>query len=205
MARFFYIGFHKGGIILKEPTKLIIKPYKDNYIAWVADFLILYLIPCVVDFFLDLFTDIYIDWKWYGIGFIIYFLAVSLIAIVARLCYKGKLIVTAEEVIKIHGKKVQFHIKKEEIVSICIRKVNPFIKLLVFISGFIGDICTDLIFFRFYHAEEFEVRRFCGVIIENSLSEEDDKNLQEFAESVTYNQAKKICEILGIPFTVIKN
>ena len=77
--------------------------------------------------------------------------------------------------------------------------------MLVFISGFIGDICTDLIFFRFYHAEEFEVRRFCGVIIENSLSEEDDKNLQEFAESVTYNQAKKICEILGIPFTVIKN
>ncbi len=77
------------------------------------------------------------------------FFSVGLIAIIARLCYKGKLIVTAEEVIKVHGKKVQFHIKKEDIVSICVRKVNPFLKLLVVISGFIGDICTDLIFLDF--------------------------------------------------------
>ena len=190
---------------MDKPDQLVIKPYKDQYIAWAVDLFILYLIPCVVDLFLDLFTNIYINWKWYGIGFIIYFLVVSLIAIVARLCYKGKLIVTAKEVIKVHGKKVQFHIKKEDIVSICVRKVNPFLKLLVVIGGFIGDICTDLIFFRFYNAEIYETRKFCGVIVLSSLSEDDDKNLKEFAESVTYNQAKQICEMLGLTFTVIKN
>ncbi len=189
----------------EETKQLIIKPFKDHYIAWMLDFFILYLIPCIVDLFIDLFTNINVNWKWYGIGFILYFTVICLIAGIARLYYKGKLIVTSDEVIKIHGKKIQFQIKRENIVSICIRKVNPFLKLLVVISGFIGDLCTDLIFFRFYHAEIFEVRKFCGVIEQCSLSDEDDKDLQEFAESVTYKQAKKISEMLGIPFIVIKN
>lgn len=118
---------------------------------------------------------------------------------------ENKKTITQDEVIKIHGKKIQFQIKREDIVSICIRRVNPLLKLLVIISGFIGDICTDLIFFRFYHAQVFEIRRFCGVIEQNSLSDGDNKNLREFAESVTYAQAKKISELLKIPFSVIKN
>lgn len=190
---------------MNQPTQLIIKPYKDNYIAWILDLYILFIIPVVVDVFIDIFSDINVGWKWYVLAFILYSVIIGTIAGIARICYKGKLIVTADEVIKIHRNKIQFKIKRENIVSICIRRVNPLLKLLVVISGFIGDICTDVIFFRFYHAEVFEVRKFCGVIEQHSLSDEDDKELQEFAESVTYNQAKKISEMLGIPFSVIKN
>ena len=191
--------------MINESKQLVIKPYKDQFIVWIIDLYILFIIPCVVDMFIDIFTDIEVSWKWYGIAFIIYTTIICLIAGIARLCYKGKLIVTKNGVIKLHGKKVQFQIKKEDIVSICIRKVNPFLKLLVVIGGFIGDICTDLIFFRFYHAEVYEKRKFCGIIEQHSLLEGDDKDLQEFAESVTYNQAKRISEMLGIPFIVIKN
>ena len=190
---------------MNQPTQLIIKPYKDNYIAWILDLYVLFIIPVVVDVFIDIFSDINVGWKWYGLAFILYSVIICTIAGIARICYKGKLIVTTDEVIKTHGKKIQFKIKRENIVSICIRKVNPFLKLLVVISGFIGDICTDLIFFRFYQAEVFEIRKFCGVIEQHSLSDEADKELKEFAESVTYNQAKKISEMLGIPFIVIKN
>lgn len=190
---------------MNKPEQLIIKPYKDQYIAWVAVICVSYIVICLIGITISFIVNDEIPWVAIYIGFIICFLVVSLIAIMARLCYKGKLIVTAEEVIKVHGKKVQFHIKKEDIVSICVRKVNPFLKLLVVIGGFIGDICTDLIFFRFYNAEIYETRKFCGVIVLNSLSEDDDKNLKEFAESVTYNQAKQISEMLGITFTVINN
>lgn len=190
---------------MNKPDQLIIKPYKDQYIAWVIAFCVVYIVLCLVGIIGSIIVNDEIPWFYICIGFVIYSLVVCLIAIVARLCYKGKLIVTAEEVIKVHGKKVQFHIKKEDIVSICVRKVNPFLKLLVVIGGFIGDICTDLIFFRFYNAEIYETRKFCGVMVLNSLSEDDDKNLKEFAESVTYNQAKQISEMLGITFTVINN
>lgn len=190
---------------MNPSTQLIIKPYKDNYFAWISDLYVLFFIPVVVDTFVDIFTDINVEWKWYGLAFILYSVIIFTIAGIARFCYKGKLIVTEDEVIKFHGKKIQFRIKKKDIVSICIRKVNPVLKLLVVISGFIGDICTDLIFFRFYNAEVYETRKFCGVIVQNSLSEGDDKELKEFAESVTFNQAKKICQILDIPFILIKN
>ncbi|HIY77796.1 MAG TPA: hypothetical protein H9728_02010 [Candidatus Borkfalkia excrementavium] len=189
----------------EETKQLIIKPFKDHYIAWVISICLLYIIACGIGIIISIAIGELIPWVAIGVGFIIYSAIVCLIAGIARLCYKGKLIVTSDEVIKIHGKKIQFQIKRENIVSICIRKVNPFLKLLVVISGFIGDLCTDLIFFRFYHAEIFEVRKFCGVIEQCSLSDEDDKDLQEFAESVTYKQAKKISEMLGIPFIVIKN
>ena len=190
---------------MNQPTQLIIKPYKDNYIAWIMFVCVAYILVCCIGIIVSIVVHDVIPWIAIGIGFIICFIIVGLIAGIARICYKGKLIVTANEVIKTHGKKIQFKIKREDIVSICIRKVNPFLKLLVVISGFIGDICTDLIFFRFYHAEIFEKRKFCGVIEQHSLSDEDDKELQEFAESVTYKQAKKISEILEIPFIVIKN
>ncbi len=190
---------------MNKSTQLIIKPYKDNYIAWLIDFYMLIIIPCVVDIFVDIFTDIEVCWKCYVFAFVIYSIVICLVAGIARFCYKSKLIVTEEEVIKIHRGKIQFQIKKEDIVSICIRKVNPLLKLLVVIGGFIGDIGTDLVFFRFYHAEVFEIRKFSGGIVQHSLTDKDDKNLQEFAESVTYRQAKKICEKLGLPFNVIKN
>lgn len=177
---------------MNESAKLIIKPYKDQFIAWVISICVLYIIACGIGVIISIAIDESIPWIAIGIGFIICFVVVSLIAVIGRLCYKGKLIITADEVVKIHGKKIQFQIKRENIVSICIRRVNPFLKLLVVISGFIGDICTDLIFFRFYHAEKFEIRKFGGVLELSSLTpEEDVEGLQEFAESVTYNQAKK--------------
>ena len=190
---------------MNEPTQLIVKPYKDHYIAWVMSVCVAYILICFIGIIVSIVVNDVIPWIAIAIGFIICFVVVGLIAGIARLCYKGKLIVTKNGVIKLHGKKVQFQIKKEDIVSICIRKVNPFLKLLVVIGGFIGDICTDLIFFRFYHAEVFEKRKFCGIIEQHSLLEGDDKDLQEFAESVTYNQAKRISEMLGIPFIAIKN
>ena len=189
----------------KSNEVLTLKPYRDNYIAWVIDFWLVYVVLCVVGIILSIVVGEAIPWLIIGIGFLIYIAGVSLIALIARLCYRGKLIVTADGVIKLHGKKVQFKIKREDIVSVCVRKMNPVLKLLVILSAFIGDICTDLIFFRFYHAEQFEERRFSGVIIQRSLSEEDDKNLREFAESVTYNQAVKICKLLDIPYKIIKN
>lgn len=190
---------------MNQPTQLIIKPYKDNYIAWIISICVAYILVSCIGIIVSIVVHDVIPWLAIGIGFSICFIIVGLIAGIARICYKGKLIVTADEVIKTHGKKIQFKIKRENIVSICIRRVNPLLKLLVVISGFIGDICTDLIFFRFYQAEVFEIRKFCGVIEQHSLSDEEDKELQEFAESVTYNQAKKISEMLGIPFIVIKN
>lgn len=190
---------------MNHSTQLIIKPYKDNYIAWIISFCVAYVMVCCIGVVISIIGDDIIPWAAILIGFVIYLAVVCLIAGIARLCYKGKLIVTEDEVIKFHGKKIQFRIKKKDIVSICIRKVNPFLKLLVVISGFIGDICTDLIFFRFYDAEVYETRKFCGVIVQNSLSGDDDQELKEFAESVTYNQAKKICQILDIPFILIKN
>ena len=205
IAYYIYIRSYKGRIVLNEPTQLIIKPYKDNYIAWIISICLVYIIACGIGITISIAIGELIPWKTIGIGFIICSVMVCLIAGIARLSYKGELIVTSDEIIKVHGKKIQVQIKRENIVSICIRKVNPFLKLLVVISGFIGDICTDLIFFRFYHAEIFEKRKFCGVIEQHSLSDEDDKELQEFAESVTYKQAKKISEILEIPFIVIKN
>lgn len=190
---------------MNHSTQLIIKPYKDNYLAWIISICVAYVMVCCIGVVISIIIDDVIPWVAILIGFIICLAVVCLIAGIARLCYKGKLIVTEDEIIKFHGKKIQFRIKKKDIVSICIRKVNPVLKLLVIISGFIGDICTDLIFFRFYNAEVYETRRFCGVIVQNSLSEDDDKELKEFAESVTYNQAKKICQILDIPFILIKN
>ena len=188
----------------KSNEVLTIKPYKDNYIAWVVSVCLLFDVVLIIGIIVDACYE-RLDLRIYAVIFVAIFAGVSLIALIARLCYRGKLIVTADGVIKLHGKKVQFKIKREDIVSVCVRKMNPVLKLLVILSAFIGDICTDLIFFRFYHAEQFEERRFDGVIIQRSLSEEDDKNLREFAESVTYNQAVKICKLLDIPYKIIKN
>lgn len=189
----------------KDSDRLIIKPYKDNHLAWVIDLCIIFIIPVLVDLLISLFSDNEVNWRLYGICFAICF-AICAIVFMVRLFYKGRLIVTAEEVIKIHGTKIQFRIKREDLVSVCIRKVNPLIKLFVFLSSFIGDICTDLIFFRFYHADVYEERKFDGFIrIKSTPQEEIDQNLREFAESVTYRQAKKICELLDIPYSVIKN
>lgn len=189
---------------MNKSAQLIIKPYKNYFLVWTIWFYLLFIILSIFVILASIFTNSEIEWKLLGISSAIYFLAISSIAIIARLCYRGKLIVTTEEVIKMYGKKIQFKIKKEDIMSICIRKVSPFYKLLVILWVFIGDMCTDLIFFRFHRAEVC-VQRFSEIMFAHSLTDKDDKNLQEFAECVTYNQAIKICEKLGLPFNVIKN
>ena len=45
----------------------------------------------------------------------------------------------------------------------------------------------------------FNERRFFDFYRVNSISEEET-DLKEFAECVTYKQAKKICDFLGMPF-----
>ena len=111
---------------MNPSTQLIIKPYKDNYFAWISDLYVLFFIPVVVDTFVDIFTDINVEWKWYGLAFILYSVIIFTIAGIARFCYKGKLIVTEDEVIKFHGKKIQFRIKKKILFLYAYKKLILF-------------------------------------------------------------------------------
>ena len=150
----------------KSNEVLTLKPYRDNYIAWVIDFWLVYVVLCVVGIILSIVVGEAIPWLIIGIGFLIYIAGVSLIALIARLCYRGKLIVTADGVIKLHGKKVQFKIKREDIVSVCVRKMNPVLKLLVILSAFIGFIISSAFSAILVYAQEllpFKVGLVSGI------------------------------------------
>ena len=185
---------------MENTDKLVITPYRDIFITWVlfVDLCFVFMICFIIG--LSLYDGEKIPWIGLIIGFLCFSALTALVAIVFRLCYKGKLYITSDEVIKVHRKKVQFKIKKSDIVSIGVRKLHPLVKLFsLLLQCFLGDMGTDLIFFRYYQAEIFNERRFFDFYRVNSISEEET-DLKEFAECVTYKQAKKICDFLGMPF-----
>ena len=141
-----------------------------------------------------------IPWKYIGITFAIFLSIVIIVAVISRIIYRGVLVVNEDELIKLHGKKVQFRIKRENLLFIGIRRSNIFTKLIILISAWIGDLCTDMVSFRFKEAEIFEKRQFGKTLTMSSLTEEDCLNgVKEFVECLTYRQARKISEMLKIP------
>ena len=191
---------------METSKQLKIKPWKDHFLAWILAFMCAYLVICVVGAILSLFQSQQTPWIGIGIGFVIYTGVICLIAGIARLCYKGSLIVTNDEIIKIHASKIQFRIKRRDILFIGYRKVNIFAKLFVIIGGFIGDICTDAISIRFYKADIFRPFKLINTLeMMRSLSEEEKQDgMQEFVESITYKQAVQISQMLDVPIVKVK-
>ena len=185
---------------MKTLNKLVIKPFKDQYIAWIIIFYLLFAIIVLFGIIISLCYKDTIPWKWIGIVFALYSLIVLLIALISRLLYKGRLIITKDEIIKLHKNKVQFRIKCEKLLFIGVRKVKPFNKLLVIIGAYIGDLCTDIVSFRFINADIYEPRKFGKVFEMSSLSDSDVKEgVKEFVESITYKQALQISKLTNIP------
>ena len=111
---------------MKAREQLIIKPYKDYFWAWVAVFICLYLFGCAICAIVSVIApnNQSVPWGGAAIVFVIYSAAVCLIAGIGCLCYRDKLIVTEEEIVKMHGVRVYFRIKKGDIQFIGYRKVG---------------------------------------------------------------------------------
>ncbi len=189
---------------IKSLKQLKIKPLKEQWIMWVVTLIIAFVIITIVGIIISCAVAEKIPWKYIGVVFAIYFAVVLIIAIISRIAYRGALIVSENELIKIHGNKVQFRIKREDILFIGVRRTNIFTKLLILISSWIGDLCTDMVSFRFKEAEIFEKRQFGKTLSMSSLTEEDSLNgVKEFVECLTYRQARVISEMLKIPIKCV--
>ena len=180
--------------------QLKIKPLGEQWVMWVITAIMDIALLVVIGIIVAVARSEDIPWKWIGITFAIYSAFVFLIAIISRILYRGKLVVTENELIKMHGKKVQFRLSRENLLYIGIRRTNVIVKLLILFSAWIGDMCTDIVSFRFKEAETFETRRFGGYLKMSFLSEEEEQaGIKEFVECLSYRQAKKISNILNVP------
>lgn len=172
----------------------------EQWIMWIITAILAFVLVVIIGIIFSVAVSETIPWKYIGIVFAIYAAVVLIFAITCRLLYRGKLIVTESEIIKLHGKKVQFRIYKDNLISIGVRRTNVFIKLLIIISAWIGDLCTDMVSFRFNEAELFEPRKFGKTLTMKSLTDEESEHgIKEFVECLSYRQAKKISEMLNVP------
>ena len=180
--------------------QLKIKPLKEQWIMWSITAVLAFILIVVIGAIISVAVSEKIPWKYVGIVFAIFLCVIVSIAVISRLLYRGRLIVTENEVIKLHGNKIQFRIKREKILLIGIRRTNIFVKLFIIISALIGDLCTDMVSFRFKEAENYEPRLFGKTLKMSSLTEEDEsQGIKEFVECLSYRQAKQISTILNIP------
>ena len=185
---------------IESLKQLKIKPLKAHWIMWVITLIIAFIFIVIICIIISCAVAEKIPWKYIGITFAIFLSIVIIVAVISRIIYRGVLVVNEDELIKLHGKKVQFRIKRENLLFIGIRRSNIFTKLIILISAWIGDLCTDMVSFRFKEAEIFEKRQFGKTLTMSSLTEEDCLNgVKEFVECLTYRQARKISEMLKIP------
>ncbi len=183
-----------------SPKQLRIKPLGEQWTMFVITAILGMVLVIGIGIIVSVVRSDEIPWKWIGIVFAIYSAFVVIIAIISRILYRGKLIVTENEIVKTHGKKVQFKIDREKLLYIGIRRTNICVKLIILVGPWIGDLCTDLVSFRFKEAEIFEMRRFGNTLKMSSLTDEDEQEgIKEFVECLSYRQAKKISNILNVP------
>ena len=185
---------------IKESKPLIIKPLKDQWISWIVVAYLMFILIFIIGVIVSICTSDIIPWKGIAYFLLIYSAIIFLCALISRIAYRDRIIITESEIIKLHRGKEQFHIKKEDLLFIGIRKVNLFAKLLVIIGALIGDMCTDIVSFRFYKAETVEKRKFGGYLEMCSLTDEEKTSgMNEFVEGITYRQAIKIGKLLNVP------
>ncbi len=185
--------------------QLKIKTLKEQWVMWSIAAILAFALVVVIGTIISAIVQDKIPWEYIGIAFSVYVAVVLIVALISRLLYRGKLIVTESEVIKLHGEEVQFRIRREDLLYIGIRRTNFFMKLLIILSPFIGDLCTDMVSFRFKEADICETRKFGQTLIMSSLTEEDNSNnIKEFVECISYQQAKKISTMLQISIKDVK-
>ena len=191
----------------KVSTIYKVKPLLDFQI-WFAISALIFLYGVVIIALVILYaTDDEQTMPWIGtlIAIAITAAIFALMVFIGRVCYRGRLIVTADEVIKMHGKKVQFKIKRQDLLWIGCRKVSIFKRFFTCFAPLVAETAFGLISFRFYQAEVITERKFDGYFTIHTLAEaENADGLQEFVEGVTYRQAKKISELLNIALREIK-